>query len=121
MKTVKLEEKEYEFLTLKLRSTYALIKETMVIEIFSVLTKRKLITILNNKIDKKILKSKQEKIKKAVKQRFFKFKPNTIYIAYLNTDSYIKKRLMFLSLKMLQDLKKKGVKIKENRITINML
>ena len=113
-------DKEYEFLSIRLTTRYALIKNSLIIELSSILTKRKLMTILNAYYNRNnFLKSTLKKIKSLTKQRFLKIKKNIIYIAFAINEHSNSRKIIFLTTQMIRNLKKKGVKIRERHITIN--
>jgi hypothetical protein len=111
-------DKEYEFLSITLTTRYALIKNSLIIELSSILTKRKLITILNAYFRNNFSKSEIKKIKSSTKQRFLKIK-NIIYIAFVINKHSNSRKIIFLTTQMIRNLKKKGIKIRERHITIN--
>lgn len=107
---------EYNFLTLQLNSNFAPLERISLVKIDGLLTKRKLICILQNRL-KRLTKLKKEKIKIATEKRFLKFKRKKIYIAYVVYEKN-ENVLKFFTKKMLQDLKRKGIKVTNNSITV---
>lgn len=107
---------EYNFLTLQLNSNFAPLERISIVKIDGLLTKRRLICILQNRL-KRLTKNKKEKIFIATEKRFLRFKRKKIYIAYVvyeKNESVLK----FFTKKMLQDLKRKGIKVINNSITV---